>query len=264
MKLIFLGTGTSTGVPMLGCKCRVCTSPDARDCRTRPSVLLQYDGRSVMIDATPDFRQQGLRENIERMDAVIFTHTHADHVFGLDDVRVFNFRQKSSIPIFADARSMGEIQRIFNYVFRGDYPYGGIPRLEPCVIEGEFDLWGQRFVPLPVLHGNLPILGFRFGSCAYVTDFSTVPDATLALLDGIEILILDALRNEPHPSHSTVQQSLELVERLKPRQAYFTHLAHDLMHAETNATLPPNVQLAYDGLQLDFDGLSSPNPGLHA
>jgi phosphoribosyl 1,2-cyclic phosphate phosphodiesterase len=263
MKLTFLGTGTSTGVPMLGCKCRVCTSSDPRDRRTRPSVLLQYDGRTVMIDATPDFRQQGLRENIQRMDAVIFTHTHADHVFGLDDVRVFNFRQNGSIPIFADPRSMADIRRIFDYVFRGDYPYGGIPRLEPSLIEGDFDLWGQRFVPLPVLHGSLPILGFRFGGCAYVTDFSVVPDKTMALLEGVEILILDALRYQPHPSHSTVQQSLQLVERLQPRQAYFTHLAHDLMHEETNATLPPNVQLAYDGLQFEFDRTASPNPNHH-
>lgn len=252
MRLTFLGTGTSTGVPTLGCHCRVCGSADPRDRRTRPSLLLEFDGRVVVIDTTPDFRTQALREGIQRLDAVLFTHAHVDHVLGLDDVRPFYFRQQEPIPIFADSRCLESIRRIFTYIFDGSYPYGGIPKLDPHVIEGPFELWGVRLTPLHVLHGDLPVLGFRFGKVAYVTDFSTVPEATLAQLEGLDVLILDALRHKPHPTHSNVEQSLALVERLKPRQAFFTHIAHELGHEETNAALPPHVRLAYDGLKLDW------------
>jgi phosphoribosyl 1,2-cyclic phosphate phosphodiesterase len=252
MKLTFLGTGTSTGVPTVACSCAVCTSSDPHDKRTRPSVLLEFDGRVVVIDTTPDFRQQALRERLQRLDAVVFTHTHADHIFGLDDVRVFYFRQREPIPIYADAPSMESIRRIFKYIFDQSYPYGGIARLDPHVIEGAFDLWGERLTPLPVLHGNLPVLGFRFGKAAYVTDFSTIPDSTAALLEGLDVLILDALRHKPHPAHSNLEQSLAWVERLKPQRAFFTHIAHELGHEETNALLPPHVRLAYDGLKLDL------------
>ena len=251
MKLTFLGTGTSTGVPILACHCAVCSSTDARDKRTRPSILLEFDGRVVVIDTTPDFRGQALRESLERLDAVVFTHAHVDHIMGLDDVRVFSFRQ-GAIPIYADAHCMENIRRIFKYVFEGTYAGGGIPKLEPHLIEGPFDLWGHRLIPLTVMHGDLPILGFRFGQTAYVTDFSTIPEATMPLLEGLDVLILDALRHKPHPTHSTVEQSLALVERLKPRQTFFTHIAHELGHEETNATLPPGVSMAYDGLKLEI------------
>lgn len=250
MRLTFLGTGTSTGVPTLACHCRVCSSTDFRDKRTRPSVLLEFDGRAVVIDTTPDFRAQALREGLERLDAVLFTHAHVDHVMGLDDVRVFCFRQNAAIPIYADERCMENIRRIFTYVFNANYP--GIPRLDPHVIDGPFDLWGICLTPLPVWHGSLPVLGFRFARIAYVTDFSSIPEGTLALLEGLDVLILDALRHKPHPTHSNVEQSLALVERLKPSQAFFTHIAHELGHQETNASLPENVRLAYDGLKLDL------------
>ncbi len=252
MRLTFLGTGTSTGVPSIACHCQVCTSLDHRDKRTRPSLLLEFDGRVVVIDTTPDFRQQALREGMERLDAVVFTHAHADHVFGLDEIRAFYFRQRQPIPIYADARSMESIRRIFTYIFDGSYPYGGVAKLEPHLIEGPFDLWDERLIPVPVLHGDLPILGFRFGKAAYATDFSTIPETTLPLLEGLDVLILDALRHKPHPTHSNLQQSLALVERLKPRQALFTHIAHELGHEETNATLPSHVRLAYDGLKLEL------------
>lgn len=252
MKLTFLGTGTSTGVPTLLCDCKVCTSSDPHDKRTRPSLLLEFDGRSVVIDTTPDFREQAMRARMKQLDAVVFTHAHADHVLGLDDVRVFYFRQKTPIPIYADARCMGSIRRIFSYIFDQDYPYGGIAKLAPHVIDGPFDLWGKQLIPIPVTHGRLPVLGFRFDRVAYVTDFSTIPQATLSLLEGLDVVILDALRHQPHPTHSTVEQSLALVERLKPRQAFFTHIAHELGHVETNATLPPHAQLAYDGLTLEL------------
>jgi phosphoribosyl 1,2-cyclic phosphate phosphodiesterase len=252
MKLTFLGTGTSTGVPTLACDCPVCKSPDPHDKRTRPSVMLEFDGRVVVIDTTPDFRQQALREGMSRLDAVVFTHTHADHIFGLDDVRVFYFRQQVPIPIYADAPSMASIRRIYKYIFDQTYPYGGIAKLDPRVIEGPFDLWGQQMIPLEVMHGNLPVLGFRFGSAAYITDFSTIPEATFPQLEGLDVLILDALRLRPHPAHSNLEQSLALVERLKPRQAFFTHIAHELPYNRTNAMLPPHVRLAYDGLQVDL------------
>ncbi len=252
MKLTFLGTGTSTGIPTLGCHCPTCFSTDPHDYRTRSSIVLEFDGHVVVVDTTPDFRQQALRERIERLDAVVFTHTHADHVFGLDDVRVFNLRQKHAIPIYADSRSMEDIRRIFTYIFKGDYAAGGIPRLDPHVIDGPFDLWGMRMVPLPVLHGDLPVLGFRFHRTAYITDFSAIPESTMAMLQDLDVLILDALRHNPHPTHSTVEQSLEIVNRLRPRRAFFTHIAHELGHESTNSALPPNVRLAYDGLKIEL------------
>lgn len=252
MRLTFLGTGTSTGVPTLGCRCQVCRSTDPHDKRTRPSVLLEFDGRAVVIDTSPDFRQQALRQGLDRLDAVVFTHDHADHIFGLDDVRAFYLRHKVPIPIYADERTMGSIRRVYKYIFDQDYAYGGLAKLDPHIIDGPFDLWGENLVPLQVFHGNLPVLGFRVGLAAYVTDFSTIPESTAALLEGLDVLILDALRREPHPSHSTVEQSLKWVERLKPRRAFFTHIAHELSHETTNATLPSHVRLAYDGLSLDI------------
>jgi phosphoribosyl 1,2-cyclic phosphate phosphodiesterase len=252
MRLTFLGTGTSTGVPTVACRCRVCTSTDPRDQRTRPSLLLEFDGRVVIIDTTPDFRQQALRAGFERLDAAVFTHAHADHILGLDDIRVFYFRQGEPIPIYADPTTMQSIRRVFSYIFEGTYKYGGVAKLDPRLIDGPINLWGLRLVPVPVLHGDLPVLGFRFGQAAYVTDFSTIPETSLPLLEGLEVLILDALRHKPHPTHSSLEQSLALVERLKPRQAFFTHIAHELGHQETNATLPPHVRLAYDGLRIDL------------
>ncbi len=252
MRLTFLGTGTSTGVPTLGCRCEVCQSPDPRDNRTRPSVLLEFNGRAVVIDTSPDFRQQALRHGLGRLDAVAFTHDHADHILGLDDVRPYYLRDKVPIPIYADEHTMGSIRRVYKYIFDQDYPYGGLAKLDPHIIDGPFELWGEKLIPLQVFHGNLPVLGFRFGSAAYVTDFSTIPGSTATQLEGLDVLILDALRREPHPSHSTVEQSLNWVERLKPRRAFFTHIAHELRHEATNATLPPTVRLAYDGLSLEI------------
>jgi len=252
MTLTFLGTGTSSGVPTLGCRCPVCTSSDPRDKRSRPSLWLDYSGRSIVIDTTPDFRSQALRAGIEHLDAVVFTHAHADHVLGLDDVRGFYFRQREPIPIYADAETMRRIQHIFSYIFNGKYPYGGIARLDPHFIEGPFELWGQQWNPVPVLHGQMTGLGFRFGKVAYVTDFSVIPEASLVLLKDLDVLILDALRHRPHPTHSNLEQSLALVEQLQPRKAYFTHIAHELGHEETNATFPPHVRLAFDGLKLEL------------
>lgn len=251
MTLTFLGTGTSSGVPTLGCHCRVCESPDWHDKRTRPSVLLEFDGRAIVVDTTPDFRYQALRARMERLDAIVFTHGHADHVLGLDDARGFYFRQGDPIPIYADPKTMERIHEVFSYIFDGSYPYAGILKVDPHLIEGPFDLWGQPWLPVPVLHGRMPVMGFRFGKVGYVTDFSTIPASSLETLQGLDVLILDAMRHTPHPTHSSIEQSLELVERLKPRRAFFTHIAHEVAHEETNTSLPPHVRLAYDGLKLE-------------
>ena len=252
MRLTFLGTGTSSGVPTLACPCRVCTSPDPHDKRTRPSLLVRFDGHALVIDTTPDFRTQALREGLDRLDAVLFTHSHADHILGLDDVRVFYFRQQKPIPIYADAQCMKDIQRTFKYIFDGDYPYGGIARLDPHLIDGPFEVEGLQVIPVPVVHGNQPILGFRINGVAYLTDVSEIPESSYPLLQGLEVLILDALRPQPHPTHLTVEQALGVMERLKVPRGYCTHIAHDLGHEETNAQLPPHVRLAYDGLQMEL------------
>lgn len=251
MRITFLGTGTSTGVPLLTCDCAVCTSTDPRDKRTRPSLQIDWDGRLVVIDTPPDFRQQALREGMQRLDAVLFTHTHADHIMGLDDVRAFYFRQQVPIPVYSSARSMQDLRRVFDYIFDQNYPYGNLAKLDPHLIDGPFDLWGETFTPVPVMHGFLPVLGFRFRQAAYVADFSAIPEESLPLLEDLDLLVLEALRHTPHPAHSTLEQSIAWVERLRPRRALFTHMAHDLGHEQTNALLPPHVRLAYDGLTVE-------------
>jgi phosphoribosyl 1,2-cyclic phosphate phosphodiesterase len=246
---LVLGSGTSTGVPTIGCKCAVCTSTDPRDQRLRPSVLISANGRNIVIDTTPDFRTQALRAGIERVDAILFTHDHADHILGLDDVRPFNFRQ-GSIPFFADDQTMASIRRIFRYVFEGPSE-SSLPRLEPHALNGgPFCLFGMEIRPIPLMHGSRRILGFRFGRLAYLTDHSEIPEESMTQLTGLDVLFLDALRDRPHPTHTTVAQALQYVERLAPKRAVFTHIAHELSHAATEARLPDHVRLAYDGLEV--------------
>ena len=252
--LTVLGSGTSMGVPTIGCDCAVCSSSDPRDRRTRPSVLVSYHGHHVIIDTTPDFREQALREKITRLDAVIYTHSHADHVLGLDDVRPLSYAHRPGrMPLYAEPPTAEILRNMFRYVFDADYKFGGLPLVELKPIDGPIELFGARFQPVTVIHGETPILGFRFGSAAYLTDHSEVPDASLEQLRGLDILFLDALRYTPHPTHSTVDKSLKIVEQLKPKRAFFTHICHDLPHEATNATLPPNVRLAYDGMKLEFE-----------
>jgi phosphoribosyl 1,2-cyclic phosphate phosphodiesterase len=226
-------------------------SLDERDKRLRPSILIQYDGRNVLVDTTPDFRTQALRARIQRVDAILYTHAHADHIMGLDDVRPFNFRQGGPIPIYASADTLGNIKGSFRYIFENKNPESSIPKLSANVINGaSFDLHGVEFTPIPLLHGKATIYGFRFGSAAYLTDHSLIPESSLEMLKGLDVLFLDALRYKPHPTHSTVQQSLDYVEQLAPRRAFFTHICHDLGHERAESMLPPHVRLAYDGLQL--------------
>jgi phosphoribosyl 1,2-cyclic phosphate phosphodiesterase len=241
------------GVPTIGCNCAVCTSDDPRDRRTRPSILIQYSGRNILVDSTPDFREQAIREKISRLDAVLYTHAHADHILGLDDLRPLSFRHESRLPLYAGASTASAIQTVFKYIFDGDYKFGGIARVAMNLLHENVDLFGVRFTTVKVIHGDTEIDGFRFGSAAYLTDFSEIPAASFELLHDLDILFLDALRHRPHPTHSSVENSLKIVEQLRPKRTFFTHISHDLPHAETNKQLPKNVQLAYDGLRLDFE-----------
>jgi len=254
-RVIVLGSGTSHGVPMIGCTCAVCRSTDPRDRRSRPSIYVDVqDGPSILVDTSTDLRQQALAHGVNRVDAILFTHSHADHIMGLDDVRRFNVMQSGAIPAYADARTSTDLRRAFSYVFNPpDEKGGGIPQLSLTTIDGPFDVGGVGIQPVPIFHGPRPILGFRFGSFAYLTDCNRLADEAWPLLDGVDVLILDALRHRPHPTHFTVAGALQVVERVKPRLTYFTHVCHDLPHAATNASLPRGVELAYDGLALTIE-----------
>jgi len=247
-----LGSGTSMGVPTIGCHCPVCLSEDPRDKRTRPSLLVQYGGHSVVIDTAPDFRFQAIREGLRRLDAILFTHPHADHILGLDDVRAFNIHQ-GRVPIYGNRKTIDAIRETFRYIFDGNYPFGGVPQIATHVIEGPVDLFGVKFLPVPVLHGFMEVLGFRFGSAAYLTDYGQIPESSFALLEGLDVIFLDALRHQPHPTHCTVEQAVAHAARIQARRAFLTHIAHDLAHEETNARLPGHLRLCYDGLRLEVE-----------
>ena len=242
------------GVPTLGCHCAVCESKDPHDKRTRASALLQWSGHNVVIDTTPDFRFQALRAKIDRLDAVIYTHAHADHIMGMDDIRPYNFHQRAPIPLYASPDTLERLREQFNYVFR-EVPVGAtVPSVDVRQIEGPFRMDGVEILPVSALHGPTGVLGFRIRDAAYLTDFSSVPESSKALLTGLDDLVLSALRDTPHVMHSTVANSLALVEELKPKRAWFTHIAHDLGHETTNARLPKHVRLAYDGLSFEVRG----------
>jgi phosphoribosyl 1,2-cyclic phosphate phosphodiesterase len=265
-QLTFLGTGTSMGVPTLGCECPVCTSADVHDKRLRPSVVVRWREsandasgtgagleRVVVIDTGPDFREQALREKITRVDAVFYTHSHADHILGLDDLRPLSFevaRRGETIPLYASGETRAVLERIYEYTFSPDatYPNRARVRLEPLAERNR--VHGVEFVRVPVMHGAMEIAGFRFGSAAYLTDVSEIPEASLALLEGLDHLVVSALRYKPHPSHATVEQAIGWARRIGAKQTWLTHIAHELGHEETNRALPENVRLAYDGLSL--------------
>jgi phosphoribosyl 1,2-cyclic phosphate phosphodiesterase len=254
-RVTFLGTGTSHGVPMIGCRCPVCTSADPRDRRLRPSIYLQVaDGPSILVDTATDLRQQALTHDVTRVDALLFTHSHADHVMGLDEVRRFNVLMHGPLPLYADAATAAELRRVFAYAFAPPAQTGGgVPQLDLREIAGPFAVGAVRVVPVPLLHGVQPILGFRFGRFAYLTDCSAIPEPSFALLDGVEVLVLDALRHRPHPTHFTVAEATAAAARIGAGQTYFTHICHDLPHAATAAALPAGVTLAHDGLVLDVE-----------
>lgn len=252
-RITFLGSGTSHGVPMIGCHCATCTSTDPRDQRMRPSVFIELaGGRTLLIDTGPDLRSQALRFGVYRVDAILFTHPHADHLLGLDETRRFNALQKSVIPCYGSAETLKEVRRVFAYAFEPRQVGGGVPRLELREVAGPFNAAGVEVTPVPVMHGILPIYGYRVGRFAYITDCSAIPDGSWALLEGLDVLAIDSLRDVPHPTHFTVAQAVEVAERLRPGRTLLTHIAHDLGHAATSARLPPGVELAYDGLNVDL------------
>jgi phosphoribosyl 1,2-cyclic phosphate phosphodiesterase len=252
-RITFLGTGTSAGVPMIGCDCVVCRSTDPRDTRLRPSVFVDVPGRAqILVDTTPDLRQQALRHDIRRLDAILFTHAHADHILGLDEIRRFNHMQGGAIPCYADSDTWDAIKHVFSYSFDGRPRLGGgVPQVEAHEIAGPFSVSGVRIVPVPLWHGTMPILGFRFGTFAYLTDCNRIADESWDLLHDLDVMVIDALRDRPHSTHFTVDEALAVIARLRPRRALLTHMTHDLGHAQTNARLPAGVELAYDGLVLD-------------
>jgi phosphoribosyl 1,2-cyclic phosphate phosphodiesterase len=253
-RVTVLGSGTSHGVPMIGCTCGVCTSSDPHDSRWRPSIYVELPDLAVLVDTTTDLRAQALRFRVTRVDAILFTHSHADHVMGLDEIRRFNAIQRTRIPCFADARTASEIRRTFGYIFETDTAQGGgLPEIDLFTVAGAFCLGRTEVTPVPLWHGRRLVLGYRIGPFAYLTDCSAVPDDSWALLAGVDLLVVDALRHRPHPTHFTVAQALAVVDRLRPSGAWLTHIAHDLPHAATCAQLPAGVELAYDGLTLEFD-----------
>ncbi|MDR3764795.1 MAG: MBL fold metallo-hydrolase [Acidobacteriota bacterium] len=251
-----LGSATSMGIPTIGCECATCLSTDPKDRRSRPSVMLNWANRCIVIDTGPDFRQQALREHVRHLDAVLYTHAHADHILGLDDLRPLTYDRSNSgtrLPLYARANTARHLRNVFQYVFDESYKYGGTAKVTLNEIDGPFDLLDLRVVPVPILHGDAEIYGYRIGRFAYLTDFSTIPEASLPLLAGVEVVFLDALRHTFHPTHSTVANSLQVAARIGARQTFFTHIGHDLPHAATNRSLPLGVELAWDGLRLDVE-----------
>lgn len=249
MLAVLLGSGTSHGVPVIGCTCSVCSSDNPKNKRTRSSILVKNEQVSLLIDTSTDFRTQALREGIDRIDAVFYTHTHADHLHGIDDLRQLS--RKAPIPVYASPSNLIEIENRFPYIFRESRYRDAKPRISPIPFhESPVEFGKLRVQPIPVFHGSLPIHGFRIGNFAYLTDCSSIPDRSYELLDGVEILLIDALRHEPHPTHFTVSEAIEAGRRVGARETYLTHICHDLDHEELERELPPGIRPAYDGLRI--------------
>ncbi len=262
MEILVLGSGTSHGVPMIGCDCSVCRSDNPKNKRMRPSILVRNSGGAILVDTTPELRLQALANDVRRVDAVLFTHTHADHIFGLDDVRRFNDLMDAEIPVFGDEATLDDIRRIYPYIFKATQAGGGKPRLTLHSVFPSLDLFGMHITPFYVLHGALPVLAYRFvaaatsegsaASAAYVTDVYHIPADSLSKLHDLDLLLLDAVRFEPHSTHFGLYQALDVIAELKPRRALLTHLSHHFDHDTVNADLPPNVALSYDGQRVSL------------
>jgi phosphoribosyl 1,2-cyclic phosphate phosphodiesterase len=249
VELTFLGTGTSNGIPVIGCACAVCGSADPRDRRGRTSAVVRFNGHTVLIDAATELRLQALAVGLDRVDAVLFTHAHADHTGGFDDLRRFNELAAAHLPVYAGADTAGMLRDRFAYAFEDLFPfYGGKPDLTLHEVDGPFELFGQEVVPVPVTHGRAMVLGYRFGDLAYVTDAKTIPESSMELLKGLDVLVLNALRERPHPTHLSLAEAVAVIGRLRPREAYLVHLSHELGHEQASALLPANVRIAHDGL----------------
>ena len=252
MKLTFLGTGTSTGVPSIACDCETCLSEDPRDKRLRTSILIEHNGTTILVDTSADFRQQALRANIRKIDAVLITHCHVDHVFGLDDIRPLNFRY-GAMPIFANEIAWIDLRRIFQYIFKPTHFGGGLPQLIPHTVynHAAFCIGDIEITPLEVIHGKLPVIAYRFNNFAYATDLNFISDETIAGLQGLDVLVLDCVRLKPHSTHLGLNEALEYAKRINARKTYLTHLNHDVMFGRDSKLLPDNVEFAYDGLEVE-------------
>jgi phosphoribosyl 1,2-cyclic phosphate phosphodiesterase len=248
MRVTMLGSGTSTGVPVIGCRCAVCQSDNPKNRRMRPGLKLELANGVVLVDTPTDLREQALRFGLPRLDAVLFTHAHADHIFGLDDIRIFNFRQGGAIPCYGSETTLAAIRRTFAYVFETGQEGGGKPQLDLIPIRAPFELLGESIVPVPVWHGEMEVFGYRLGRFAYVTDCNVIPETSFALLDGVEVLILDALRYRPHSTHFSVEEAVEAAGRIGARRTILTHFSHDVDHDAPAVQLPAGVELGYDGL----------------
>lgn len=253
--LLILGSGTSMGVPTLGCNCRVCTSSDTRDRRLRPSAAVVWNGHNVILDTGPDFRTQALDNGIRHVDAVFYTHSHADHILGMDDLRPLSFKSKEKIPLYADDATAAVLETIFDYTFSEDSQYPLRARVQLNRLNGDAsaDVCGATFQRIPLLHGPMETGGYRFGNAAYLTDMNAIPDPSLPLLEGLDVVIIDALRFNHHPSHANVEEAIGWVDRIGAKRAWFTHMCHEILHAEVEAALPSHIRLAYDGLSLPFE-----------
>src|ERR1041385_2097837 len=258
MRLTFLGPGPSTGVPSIACDCETCTSDDPRDKRLRVSVLIEHGGQTVIVDTSSDFRQQALRIGLRHLDAVLITHCHADHIFGLDDIRPLNFRY-GALGLYANENAWTDIYRIFKYIFEPSHFGGGLPQVIPHTVfpNATFCLGEELTItPLKVIHGRLPVMAYRFNDFAYATDLSEIPPETLQALQGLDVMVLDCLRFKEHPTHLWVDKALAYIEQIKPKRAYLTHIAHDVKHERDSAKLPAGVEWAYDGLSVSSESWS--------
>lgn len=253
MKIIILGCSTSTGVPIIGCDCAVCSSSDPKNKRTRSSIFVGTRGKNILIDTAPDLRFQGLKHNITRIDAVLYTHSHADHTHGIDELRTYNFVNKMVIPCYGNPETVSNIMRNFQYIFDGSYASGGKPKLEMTAVTEDFVLHGIKIIPIEIHHANWKILGYRIGKMAYLTDCSGIPEESLDKLADLDLLVIDALRYTPHPAHLSVEQAVHTIYTIKPKLAVFTHMGHEIEYETLSRQLPEGIMPAYDGMEFELE-----------